>query len=298
MLNKLIDHILEEAHKFAGENKMNYKEKDDGTFMVHNDSIDQNYENYDWNRTVGTAVPTPVWIDPSKNTAVPTPMTVPMMRDFCRNKENLVNIQEPTFYVAKEKGLSEPLTTPEEEALLDSLYQKNEDGWIQTYTGKRFYPLAPEIEDICIEDIAHALSMQCRFTGHAKFHYSIAQHSVLVSYLCDSADRKAALIHDFSEAFCSDISSPLKKLDQLSGYREIEMLVQNTICDKFGVSRTEPQSVKEADHLAMAIEAKTLLSTIYTHSVFDIEMPPVAITRLLPEEAEKLLLNRFRELFY
>lgn len=35
--------------------------------------------------------------------------------------------------------------------------------WIQTYTGRMFWPLDPRPEEIWIEDIAHALSLQCRF---------------------------------------------------------------------------------------------------------------------------------------
>lgn len=38
--------------------------------------------------------------------------------------------------------------------------------WIQTYTGLRFYSMEPSHEDVCIEDIAHALSLICRFGGH------------------------------------------------------------------------------------------------------------------------------------
>ena len=51
-------------------------------------------------------------------------------------------------------------------------------GWIQTFTGKRMYPLDPKPEDICIEDIAHALSNICRFTGHTKKFYSVGEHSI------------------------------------------------------------------------------------------------------------------------
>ncbi len=53
--------------------------------------------------------------------------------------------------------------------------------WIQTFTGKKFFPLTPDPELICIEDIAHSLSMQCRYNGHSKQFYSVAQHSVILS---------------------------------------------------------------------------------------------------------------------
>ena len=53
---------------------------------------------------------------------------------------------------------------------------------IQTFTGKKFDPLNPNLNDFCIEDIAHSLSLQCRFTGHCRVFYSVAEHSVHVSY--------------------------------------------------------------------------------------------------------------------
>ena len=53
--------------------------------------------------------------------------------------------------------------------------------WIQTYSGKKFYPLDPRPEDIDIRDIAHALSLNCRFNGHCRCFYSVAEHSVGVS---------------------------------------------------------------------------------------------------------------------
>lgn len=39
-------------------------------------------------------------------------------------------------------------------------------GWGCTASGRRYWPADPRAEDICIEDIAHALAHQCRFGGH------------------------------------------------------------------------------------------------------------------------------------
>lgn len=168
--------------------------------------------------------------------------------------------------------------------------------WIQTFTGKKFYFLNPDTKSICIEDIAHSLSLQCRFTGHSKFHYSIAQHSVLVSYLCDKQDRKHALVHDFSEAYISDISTPLKRLTEMLGYKKVEKVIQNAIYSKFDLSLEEPTSVKQADQLMLAIEAQTLLMPLNPDWKC-IDPPPLLIMLMSPIEAEMLLLKRFRELF-
>ena len=197
-----------------------------------------------------------------------------------------------------------PLATPEELEALNIVYENEQklldnrgDDWIQTYTGKKFYPLNPREEDICIEDAAHALSMQCRFTGHCKFFYPISQHCVLVSYLCDEADRKHALLHDKSEAYICDLASPLKRSGRFDEYKKIEKVLQNTIYRKFGLSEIEPASVKRADLMALAIEAKTLMAPLHPEWKLPCNPPPVAIMQMTPEEAKKLFLDRFYELF-
>lgn len=82
--------------------------------------------------------------------------------------------------------------------------------WIQTYTGRQFYPVAPRPEDIDILDIAHALAMRCRYGGHAKQFYSVAQHSVLVARHVPAEDKLRALLHDALEAYSpfGDIPRP------------------------------------------------------------------------------------------
>lgn len=197
------------------------------------------------------------------------------------------------------------LLSPEDEELIKSLYEANphlkqidiSDSWIQTYSGHKFYPLNPQLESICIEDIAHALSLQCRFTGHCKFHYSVAQHSVLVSYLCNDEDKLHGLLHDASEAYIADVSSPIKRLPQLSGYKLIEEKIQKTIYNKFGLTKMEPPSVKQADLLMLGIEAQSLLNSIHPDWKFPIKPPPFGIMSLTPIEAEDLFLERFRELY-
>jgi hypothetical protein len=172
-----------------------------------------------------------------------------------------------------------------------------DSAWIQTFTGKKFYPLQPKEEDICIEDIAHALSMQCRFTGHSKFHFSIAQHSVYVSYLCDTSDQLHGLLHDGSEAFCADLASPMKRLPQLAGYKTIESGVQQAIYRKFGLTEIEPASVKTADILSLGIEAKSVLGTLHPDWTLPVEPPPFAVVPMQPNEAEAMFLRRFYQLY-
>jgi len=68
------------------------------------------------------------------------------------------------------------------------------DNWIETWTGVAFDLEKPRPEDVRIEDIAHALSRQCRFGGGVREFYSVAQHSVFVSRLCDPAHAVGGLM--------------------------------------------------------------------------------------------------------
>lgn len=130
--------------------------------------------------------------------------------------------------------------------------------WIETFTGKKFHFLNPQPEEICIEDIAHALSNICRFTGHSSFFYSVAEHSIAVSVLTNSLE---GLLHDASEAYITDISSPVKPL--LANYRDLERRITTAIEKQFGL-RTKPEihrGVKQADLDQLATEAKYLIKS-------------------------------------
>jgi 5'-deoxynucleotidase YfbR-like HD superfamily hydrolase len=130
--------------------------------------------------------------------------------------------------------------------------------WCQTFTGRQFWPMDPRPEDVAIEDIAHHLSLLCRFGGACRCFYSVAQHSVLVSHACDPADALWGLLHDASEAYLVDVPRPIKK--HLTGYREIEASVQRVICERFGLPLEEPRSVALADSVLLFTEARDLMS--------------------------------------
>lgn len=132
--------------------------------------------------------------------------------------------------------------------------------WFQTYTGKKFYLLDPQVDDISIIDIAHALSNKCRGGGHTTFFYSVAQHSInIVKYLKQqNAEAKillAALLHDASEAYVPDVPSPFKPL--IRGFKEIENRVQEVIWDAFNLEIYEEEYaiIKRADKLLLQHEA-------------------------------------------
>lgn len=89
--------------------------------------------------------------------------------------------------------------------------------WMETRSGKRVSLVDPQPEDIILEDIAEALGNLCRFTGHTKRFYSVAEHSLLVAHM--AADRALPketqlkfLMHDFHEAYIGDVSTPVTRL--------------------------------------------------------------------------------------
>jgi uncharacterized protein len=128
--------------------------------------------------------------------------------------------------------------------------------WIQTYTGKKFTPFAPRPEDVCIEDIAHALSMLCRFGGHVSEFYSVADHSIRVALECNPEYRLLGLLHDASEAYLVDVPRPIKQKIDL--YREVEANVQGVICQRFGLPLIWPNLIHEIDNRMLLTEAKQL----------------------------------------
>lgn len=137
-------------------------------------------------------------------------------------------------------------------------------GWIQTAGGGRFYPLDPNPTHVDIKDVAAALSKNCRFTGHCSAFYSVAEHSCLVQEILEVWGENVevqmwGLLHDASEAYLSDIARPLKHQPEFKFYREVEERVQRAVATKFGLSWPEPRRVKEADNLALAVEAKYLM---------------------------------------
>ena len=117
--------------------------------------------------------------------------------------------------------------------------------------------LNPNPDDITVRDIAHALSHICRFTGHTDTFYSVAQHSVLVSKMVPEKYAMDGLMHDATEAFLGDISTPLKSL--LPEYQKIEKNFHVIIAYKFGIDFVIPKEVKDADKQICFNEKLSLL---------------------------------------
>lgn len=130
-------------------------------------------------------------------------------------------------------------------------------GWIQTFTGKAYYPFDPSPVEVDIIDVAHALSNLCRYTGHCRRFYSVAEHSVLVSRLVPAEHARVALLHDATEAYIADLSSPVKRGIADYGHLE-EMNWVRAIAPHFDLPAAMPQCVKDADITALYFEKDNL----------------------------------------
>ncbi|PZU95607.1 MAG: phosphohydrolase [Chelatococcus sp.] len=118
--------------------------------------------------------------------------------------------------------------------------------WMQTYTGRMFWPLDPRSDEVEIVDIAHALSMQCRYAGHCRRFYSVAEHCVLMAEAVSPEHRLQALMHDAAEAYLVDLPRPVKR--QIELYKVYEQRVHVAICARFGLSPEIPTAVHAADN--------------------------------------------------
>lgn len=132
--------------------------------------------------------------------------------------------------------------------------------YIRTFTGRLVDPIHLRVEDVFIEDIAHALSNQCRFSGHCSPRYSVAEHSVRVMKKC-KLDPLSALLHDASETYLVDLPRPLKYHPAFSFYKEVEAHVSDVITNRFGLLWTKEvaDEIHVADKRMLATEMVKLM---------------------------------------
>ena len=130
--------------------------------------------------------------------------------------------------------------------------------WMQTFTGREFYPLDPRMEEIEIRDIAHALSLSCRYGGHSLCFYSVAEHCVHIAEAAPDDMKLVALLHDASEAYLSDVIRPIKPF--LENYDSIEEGLMAVIAGKFGFQWPMPAEIKRLDNAILADERDQVMA--------------------------------------
>lgn len=168
--------------------------------------------------------------------------------------------------------------------------------WIHTFREKQFHFQDPRPDEIDILDIANALSKQCRFAGHTNEFYSVAEHSVYVSYMT-AQDPLQGLLHDASEAYLVDMPSPIKKA--MSQYGAVEETIMQAISKKFGFEWPKSEDCEDADKAQLIEEAKALLNNPtwvneekYKPLKRKFGIVPMC---LAPNDARTLFMERFKQ---
>lgn len=166
--------------------------------------------------------------------------------------------------------------------------------WIQCFSGGQFFPLDPRADEMRIADIAHSLSMQCRYAGHCQRFYSVAEHSVLLARQAAPEHRLWALLHDASEAYLVDVPRPVK--GSLGGYKDIESNVMAVIAERFGLRGPMPEEVHAADVRICVDEKAQNMAPGPMWGIDGLEPLGVTLRFWSPAEAEEKFLDAYAEI--
>jgi uncharacterized protein len=174
--------------------------------------------------------------------------------------------------------------------------------YLQTVSGRWVNPFDPDPTQLDPGDIARALANQCRFGGHSRAFYSVAQHSVIVSCVVeerggDVEDVFAALMHDAGEAYLGDMPHPLKHRSALgAAFREAEARLEQAIRDRFGIKTNVPE-IKAVDRALLATERRAFSDEIWHWpELEDVEPLDLELTPWSPDQAADEFARRYAEL--
>lgn len=160
--------------------------------------------------------------------------------------------------------------------------------FITTFTGKKFHFLDPQPEEIDIRDIAHALSLKCRYSGHCFKLYSVGDHSLRVSEILDTDTKLLGLMHDATEAYWPDVAKPMKIKFGLSTYED---MLWKVIKKRFDIKENETlwAKVKLADNIMLATEARDLMPNMIDWD----KLPNPSLITLVPRNSTEMVENMF-----
>lgn len=167
--------------------------------------------------------------------------------------------------------------------------------FILTYSGINFLLYGENVDRFSLKDIAHSLSMQCRYTGHTKRFYSVAEHCVLMSrYVTDLDCKIMALYHDAAEAYIGDVASPVKRC--LPDYKKIEENIERRLFTWLGydVPLCVKKLVKILDIRIMLRERDVLLPMTNVRWIENEVVTPLDIDIMCwsPAKAEREFLKQ------
>lgn len=186
-------------------------------------------------------------------------------------------------------------------------FAPRDGAWMQTASGRRYWPLDPRPEDIFIDDIAAGLSRECRYAGQLRDdveHYSVAEHVVLTSYLVPPEHAFPALMHDSTEAYVKDLPRPVKV--GMPEYRDLEARSWRAIAARFDLPLELPECVHNADIAMLFAEREVVLAPLVDPEAArewgmglrsTLRADPTQIICLPPRAAREAFLSRFHHLY-
>lgn len=172
------------------------------------------------------------------------------------------------------------------------------DPYFETYTTQMFFPGRPEEYAFPIEEIAHSLSLQCRYNGHVSRFYSVAEHCVRIAVYArrSKRDNLRALMHDAVEAYLCDVPRPLKPF--LPGYYELEAKIEAAIMRRYGLEEKMPTWLRDLDNRIIVDERAALMGPPVNDWGFIGTLKPLGVSShdlmgWTPETAKETFLNHY-----
>jgi hypothetical protein len=187
--------------------------------------------------------------------------------------------------------------------------------WIQSLTNRAIEPLALTPEMVGgIEEIAHSLAGEFRFTRQTRARYTVAQHCVLGSRLLPPAFAGAFLLHEGSEVYLPDVSGPMKPFvfverENLRGdgsrqcsWSELERDHMRAVLQALGLGSLEPliysPEIKQMDLAMLTAEKEQLCGPEPEPWGLTVPAADVDLSHIWsPDRAESEFLQRYTELF-
>ena len=173
--------------------------------------------------------------------------------------------------------------------------------WQLTYTGRQLWASDPRPGDFMIEEIAHNLSLICRFAGSVAVAYPVSSHLVMVSDIVRNLggtleEQLQALLHDATESVISDIPAPLKRF--LPQVKAAEQRIWRAMAKQFKIPAKMSPLVKQADRIALITERRDLFQpSEHRWAGYDAVQPIAARVRIMSAKAaEKSFLERYHHL--
>jgi uncharacterized protein len=171
--------------------------------------------------------------------------------------------------------------------------------YLQTVSGRFVNPFDPDPEQLDPGDIARALANICRFGGHCRPFYSVAQHSVIVSELVeqrggDVEDVFAALMHDAAEAYLGDMPHPIKHRSPLgAAFQQAERHLESVLRERFSIKADVPE-IKRVDRALLATERRSVSGESWDWPELEgVEALDIELVPCPPDEAERAFTARF-----